>query len=295
MKIFTWLWLLLFILQIAACEKITSQQAQAFINMRKAICQGGSLASAKPFVTEGSKAALDFTQALMPLAQIFTGERMDDALAKDCQNTPKVINQIKVNDKRYLIQFTNSSEDKVNEIAVVLENGQWKVQLFGLFSGNDDSSNGSNQSNKTSPIIDREAGVHPPIEQPPDSIKNKTIAALVDEATAGQSKLQPCPESRFFEWHNCLGAVTYPDGSKYVGDFANNKRDGHGTFIFPSGEKYAGEFVGDMYNGLGTWVHPTGSKYTGGWQNGKFHGSGTLINANSPRVEGTWNNGGYVF
>lgn len=165
MKIFTWLWLLLFILQIAACEKPIPPQAQAFLNMRKAICEGGSLASAKPFVTERSKSALDFTQALMPLAQIFTGERMDDALAKDCQNTPKVINQIKVNDKRYLIQFilTTDNNEK-NEVAVVLENGEWKVQLSEFFSNSDDilKNDGKNKSNKVTPIFDRKAGIHAP-------------------------------------------------------------------------------------------------------------------------------------
>jgi hypothetical protein len=114
---------------ISACGKSTSPQAQAFLNMRAAVCKGGGLAAAKPFVTEGSQAILDISNAFMPLAQAMGGNEMADALAKDCQNPPRIINEVKVNNGRYLIQYSDLTGQK--EVAVVMENGSWKVQLSG--------------------------------------------------------------------------------------------------------------------------------------------------------------------
>ena len=37
------------------------------------------------------------------------------------------------------------------------------------------------------------------------------------------------------------GTETYPDGSKYVGEFKDGKKDGQGTYTFPNGTKYVGE------------------------------------------------------
>jgi hypothetical protein len=36
--------------------------------------------------------------------------------------------------------------------------------------------------------------------------------------------------------------MTFLDGSKFVGEWKNNKIDGQGTFTWPDGSKYAGEF-----------------------------------------------------
>jgi hypothetical protein len=114
---------------ISACGKPTSPQAKAFLDMRASICKGGSLAAAKPYVTESSKVFLDISDALMPMAQMMQGQAMNDALAKDCQKPPNITNEVKVNNQRYLIQYVDLTGQK--EIAVVLENGQWKVQLSG--------------------------------------------------------------------------------------------------------------------------------------------------------------------
>ncbi|MFI3188658.1 hypothetical protein BCS42_13365 [Crenothrix sp. D3] len=44
---------------------------------------------------------------------------------------------------------------------------------------------------------------------------------------------------------NCVnghGTQTYPDGSKYIGEFKNGLSDGQGTLILPNGDKYVGKF-----------------------------------------------------
>lgn len=120
---------LMLALILTACGKSVSPQAKAFLDMRASICKGGGLAAAKPYVTESSKALLDITDAFMPLAQVMQGQAMNDALAKDCQSPPKITNEVKVNNQRYLIQYIDLTGQK--EVAVVLENGQWKVQLSG--------------------------------------------------------------------------------------------------------------------------------------------------------------------
>ena len=42
--------------------------------------------------------------------------------------------------------------------------------------------------------------------------------------------------------------MIYPDGSKYVGEWIDGSKHGHGTYTFPDGEQYVwewndGEFV----------------------------------------------------
>lgn len=38
------------------------------------------------------------------------------------------------------------------------------------------------------------------------------------------------------------GEMTWSDGRKYNGDFANNKRNGFGIYTWPDGRKYEGHW-----------------------------------------------------
>ncbi len=108
-----------------------SPQAKVLFDMGKAICRnGGNLIAAKPFVTESSKAILDLGQAFMPLAQAMNGQKFNDELAKGCQNPFKILNEVKVNNGRYLIEYLEHTGER-KEVAIVFENG-WKVDLSGL-------------------------------------------------------------------------------------------------------------------------------------------------------------------
>lgn len=35
---------------------------------------------------------------------------------------------------------------------------------------------------------------------------------------------------------------TWPDGRKYVGDYNDDKKEGHGEFTWPDGRKYDGQW-----------------------------------------------------
>ena len=80
------------------------------------------------------------------------------------------------------------------------------------------------------------------------------------------SDLPPCPEGTY---HNCFGTLTFPSGSKYVGDFKDSKRHGKGEVTWADGRKYAGEWKDDRWHGEGTFIYPDGSEYVGEFKDGK--------------------------
>jgi len=62
---------------------------------------------------------------------------------------------------------------------------------------------------------------------------------MIDKLSEGQNKIE-----------NGQGTHTYPDGSKYVGEFRDGKRHGQGTYTFQEGDTYVGEWkYGREWNG----------------------------------------------
>ena len=70
-----------------------------------------------------------------------------------------------------------------------------------------------------------------------------------------------------------MGTITFPSGSRYVGEFRDGKRTGQGTMSFLDGVKYKGKYEGKWKdgrkNGQGTETYPSGRKYEGEWKNNK--------------------------
>ena len=75
--------------------------------------------------------------------------------------------------------------------------------------------------------------------------------------------------------HQCVGTLTYSDGSTYVGEFKNNKPSGQGAITWSSGYKYVGEFKDGKKSGQGTYTYPNGATYVGEWEVDKRSGIGT--------------------
>lgn len=50
---------------------------------------------------------------------------------------------------------------------------------------------------------------------------------------------------------NGLGSYTYADGSKYTGNYKDDKREGWGTYVWADGREYQGEWHEGMQNGVG--------------------------------------------
>ena len=51
---------------------------------------------------------------------------------------------------------------------------------------------------------------------------------------------------------------SYPDGSVYIGQLKDGKRDGRGTLTCTNGNKYEGQYQNDMKHGQGTETFPCG-------------------------------------
>jgi hypothetical protein len=69
--------------------------------------------------------------------------------------------------------------------------------------------------------------------------------------------------------------------------------EGFGTFTWPDGKylRYVGEYANDMKQGEGTLEYRDGSKYIGAWDKGKQHGRGILIDAMGQQRIGEWERG----
>ena len=59
------------------------------------------------------------------------------------------------------------------------------------------------------------------------------------------------------------GIYTFKAGSKYVGEFYNNKPSGQGFFKHVDGQSYEGDFHDGMIEGYGVMIYPNGLSYAG--------------------------------
>ena len=73
----------------------------------------------------------------------------------------------------------------------------------------------------------------------------------------------------------CGGTINWPDGRQYKGDWkltdnAPELPDGEGEMTFPDGSKYAGQFHDGTMDGLGKMTYPDGKVVLGVWKHDKF-------------------------
>jgi len=61
----------------------------------------------------------------------------------------------------------------------------------------------------------------------------------------------------------------WPDGRKYHGEYADDKKEGHGVFTWPDGRKYDGAWLGGKQHGVGTYTSASGKSKKGEWTDGK--------------------------
>ena len=86
-------------------------------------------------------------------------------------------------------------------------------------------------------------------------------SSLVKRGLEALGSQQPCVVH--FPSDQLPGVLTYPNGTKYVGEVRDGKENGQGTFTFSNGEKWVGEFRDGKYNGQGNYTFSNGDKYIG--------------------------------
>eukprot|EP00357_Protocruzia_adherens_P032606 CAMPEP_0114995068 /NCGR_PEP_ID=MMETSP0216-20121206/13508_1 /TAXON_ID=223996 /ORGANISM="Protocruzia adherens, Strain Boccale" /LENGTH=567 /DNA_ID=CAMNT_0002359037 /DNA_START=333 /DNA_END=2036 /DNA_ORIENTATION=- len=69
-----------------------------------------------------------------------------------------------------------------------------------------------------------------------------------------------------------------------------NIKEGHGKYYFHNGSRYEGNFKNDKPEGKGLFFYRTGEFYTGEWHNAKRHGQGSHFCLNGEIYIGDWNN-----
>ncbi len=79
-------------------------------------------------------------------------------------------------------------------------------------------------------------------------------------------------------------------GSRYVGEFRENLRNGIGRYFLADGSVYDGQWRDGVMNGLGVFTWPDHSMYDGVWKDGKRNGQGLLKKADGFIYDGQWVN-----
>lgn len=84
------------------------------------------------------------------------------------------------------------------------------------------------------------------------------------------------------------GIYTWPDGTRYEGEWRNDKKEGRGTYTWSDGTRYEGEWLDDKKDGRGTLTRENGERYKGEWRDDKKEGRGTFTWPDGVHYEGEW-------
>ena len=80
-------------------------------------------------------------------------------------------------------------------------------------------------------------------------------------------------------------------GHKYIGEFKDNKRHGHGKLKLENGDLYEGGFAEGAFHGHGVYDWASGISYEGEWVHGQPQGPGAMTWADGQRWDGYWKDG----
>ena len=94
---------------------------------------------------------------------------------------------------------------------------------------------------------------------------------------------RPCVGNDFRSWNDCIGVQVSAHGNIYAGEFRNGQRDGVGMIrVLYRGvsdensirsnvpSTYVGQFANDRINGVGTWTTDTGIAFAGEYVNNRL-------------------------
>jgi hypothetical protein len=118
---------------LLGCNGILLTERQKVVkHSQEAVCKESDFKAMRPYVSKNSIPILELSSSLTNLSQIFLGSSLSDRIAIECHSgEQKFVDEIKVNDERYIVRTKNSKTDNLVETVVILEDGVWKIALLG--------------------------------------------------------------------------------------------------------------------------------------------------------------------
>jgi hypothetical protein len=114
-------------------------------------------------------------------------------------------------------------------------------------------------------------------------IRQQTTTANQQPTVTAGNMTTVCRGQDVRNYDNCVGVVVYPNGNIYSGEFRNGLRDGWGLIrVLAPGvpsdhyigsnvaSTYVGQFANDRINGVGTWTTDTGNIVVGEYVNNRL-------------------------
>ncbi|CAE7548069.1 spl-1 [Symbiodinium sp. CCMP2456] len=71
-----------------------------------------------------------------------------------------------------------------------------------------------------------------------------------------------------------FGTESWPDKSRFIGEFSRGKKSGSGEYQWPDGSKYQGQWCMNMIDGFGIYMGVDGREYRGRWMASTMNGCG---------------------
>lgn len=120
----------------------------------------------------------------------------------------------------------------------------------------------------------------------------RLLFLLLPTLAWAQSSLPQCPEAG--PRNDCFGEFSFLGGYKYIGEFRNDRYEGHGFLTMPSGTRYRGGFSNNEFNGRGIIIFPDGTQYVGNFKDGYRSGVGIeYARTGAVLRAGIWGSGGF--
>ena len=125
--------MILFLVVLSGCNGILLSERQKVVKAsHDAVCKENDFKAMRPYLSKSSTPILDLSSSLANLSQIFVGSALSDRIAIEC-HTDKLqfVDEIKVNEERYIVLTKNAGSENMTETIVILEGGAWKIALLG--------------------------------------------------------------------------------------------------------------------------------------------------------------------
>lgn len=119
--------------------------------------------------------------------------------------------------------------------------------------------------------------------------ENKDSSALLLKVTS--SYIDYLTDKQANNIFHRFGIISWKDGTKYIGNFSNNRANGFGIQVLKNKTYYYGEWMNDKTHGYGIYKESNGSYYKGEWENDVQSGFGIEYTINYGTYIGEFKNG----